>query len=301
MQLSWEELIAEYLLELTIRGYSKRTISGYSSKLNLVAKVFNKEGVGPCNLSKRHMKQLILLWQEQGQAPSTINKGITVIKCLYEYCIEEGYVTMNPCTGIKNLRKQQKIIYPLNDNEIKQILTVASQHPYALMRHRNKVILMLMLDCGLRIGEVEKLNEADILSNQLYIKEAKNRKERAVALSPAMKKALLQYLRVKHGEGLDNPALIVTYHNTRMERGGIWNIMHQLKGKVKIRSEVRFSPHTLRHTYAAMQIRNGLDIHTLSLNMGHENIGITQTYLRSLHSEDFIEQSLKTSTLMNLR
>lgn len=105
-----------------------------------------------------------------------------------------------------------------------------------------------------------------------------------------MKKALIKYLRVKKQMGLDSEALIVNHQNGRMTKGNIWFIMSQIAKKVKIRDEVRFSGHTLRHTYAAMQVRNGLDIHTLSLNMGHENLGITQTFLRSLSSEDFINK-----------
>lgn len=301
MEIDWDELVTEYLLELAVRGYSQHTITGYRSKLQQAASIFKGWGVGPLQLRKKEVKQLILHWQQCGHQPSTINKGLTLVKGMYDYCLDEEYLTVNPCVGVRKLRETRKIIYPLNDSEIKQVLSVAAQHPYPLLRHRNKVILMLLLDCGLRIGDVEQLNEADVLQNQLYIKEAKNRKERAVALSPVMKKSLMQYLRVKHSLGFVNEALIVTYHDTRMARNGIWLLMQKLAESCDIREEVRFSPHTLRHTYAAMQIRNGLDIHTLSLNMGHENIGITQTYLRSLHSDDFIEQSLKTSTLMNLR
>lgn len=77
--------------------------------------------------------------------------------------------------------------------------------------------------------------------------------------------------------------------------------MKQIQKKVTIRKEVRFSGHTLRHTYAGMQLRNGLDIFTLSLNMGHSSIQMTQNYVKTIKSEDFIGKSIKTSTLMNLK
>lgn len=301
LKMNWEELLEEYLLELVVRGYTERTIEGYTSTLTRVSKYFAEQGIDPLQVKKQHLKRWVVHCMDSGYGAYTINKMLTTVKGMYAYCISEEYLTVNPCIGVPNQRRDRKIIYPLNDSEIKQILHVAAQHPYPLLRHRNKVILMLMLDCGLRIGEVERLNEGDVLQNQLYIKKAKNRKERAVALSPATKKAIMQYVRQKHRLGLDNEALIVNYHNTRMTRNNIWTMMNKLKEKVNIREEVRFSGHTLRHTYAAMQIRNGLDIHTLSLNMGHEDISITQIYLRSLHSDDFIEQSIKTSTLMNLR
>ncbi|WP_301388400.1 tyrosine-type recombinase/integrase [Enterococcus entomosocium] len=301
MIFTWAELIEEYMLELTARGFSKSSLKSYRSQLVVIHRYFAEYEIEPLDVKKLHVKKLVIHWQELGRAPVTINKGVVILKGFYRYCCEEEYITVNPCDGIKQQREQKKIVYPLNDTEIKQIIHAASNHSYPLLKHRNAVILMLMLDCGLRIGEVERLNNADILQNQLHIKEAKNRKERAVALSPTMKKALIKYLRVKKQMGLDSEALIVNHQNGRMTKGNIWFIMSQIAKKVKIRDEVRFSGHTLRHTYAAMQVRNGLDIHTLSLNMGHENIGITQTYLRSLSSEDFINKSIQTSTLMNLR
>ena len=77
--------------------------------------------------------------------------------------------------------------------------------------------------------------------------------------------------------------------------------MSEIKKSASIRNVVRFSGHTLRHTYASMQLRNGLDIYTLSLNMGHSSIQMTQNYVKTLKSEDFLAKSLETSTLMNLK
>ena len=57
----------------------------------------------------------------------------------------------------------------------------------------------------------------------------------------------------------------------------------------------------MRHTYAYMQVRNGMDIYTLSLNMGHSQVSSTQKYLQTLKSDDFVEKSIKYSTLKNLR
>lgn len=104
----------------------------------------------------------------------------------------------------------------------------------------------------------------------------------------------------KYTEILTNP-LIVSNKGGRLNSKAIWQIMSEIKKETSIRNNVRFSGHTLRHTYASMQLRNGLDIYTLSLNMGHSSIQMTERYVRTLKSEDFIEKSLKSSTLMNLR
>jgi len=69
---------------------------------------------------------------------------------------------------------------------------------------------------------------------------------------------------------------------------------------VGVRKEIRCSPHTFRHYFAQTQLRNGLDVYSLSRILGHENIMITKRYLQSIHDEDIVEMALKTSPLMNL-
>ncbi|WP_262351000.1 tyrosine-type recombinase/integrase, partial [Enterococcus sp. N041.A-2] len=185
---------------------------------------------------------------------------------------------------IERLKEQRKVIYPLNDYEIKQMLTVAKKHPYKHIAQRNVVILMLMIECGLRISEVCEIRDEDIMNNQIIIRKSKNNKDRAVAVSPILKKEIIKYQRIKKRKFglLEGNPFIVSNLGKKLNEKSIWQIMQEIKKQIDIRDCVRFSGHTLRHTYASMQLRNGLDIYTLS-------------------SEDFIEKSIKTSTLMNLR
>ena len=64
---------------------------------------------------------------------------------------------------------------------------------------------------------------------------------------------------------------------------------------------VRVSPHTCRHFFAQQQVKMGTDLYTISRLLGHENIGITQTYLNSLRDQEVIEIAKQKSVLMNMR
>jgi len=70
---------------------------------------------------------------------------------------------------------------------------------------------------------------------------------------------------------------------------------------VKVRKEIRCSPHTCRHYFAQAQLRNGLDVYSLSRLLGHENINITKRYLQGLKDEEVLELGVKSSPLMNLK
>ena len=67
-----------------------------------------------------------------------------------------------------------------------------------------------------------------------------------------------------------------------------------------VRSEIRCSPHTCRHYFAQSQLRNGMDVYSLSRVMGHNSISITQRYLNSLNDKDIVIKSVNASPLMNI-
>ncbi len=70
--------------------------------------------------------------------------------------------------------------------------------------------------------------------------------------------------------------------------------------QVNVRNTIRCSPHTCRHWFAQSQLKNGIDVYSLSRILGHSNIKITQRYLEGLQYEEVVIKSIKTSPLMNL-
>ena len=282
--MNWEDIILEFCMDITVRGFSKITIKNYKSKLRITANFFKSINVEPSQIEKKQIKSWIIDMQEKEMQASTINVSVSRLKKLFDYMLIEKYIDYNPFVDIERLKEQRKVIYPLNDYEIKQMLTVAKKHPYKHIAQRNVVILMLMIECGLRISEVCEIRDEDIMNNQIIIRKSKNNKDRAVAVSPILKKEIIKYQRIKKRKFglLEGNPFIVSNLGKKLNEKSIWQIMQEIKKQIDIRDCVRFSGHTLRHTYASMQLRNGLDIYTLS-------------------SEDFIEKSIKTSTLMNLR
>ena len=114
---------------------------------------------------------------------------------------------------------------------------------------------------------------------------------------------MLKYDRIKRNRYKtdDYQYYFVSYQRGKLSEKSIWDMMQEIKKQMDVRNVVRFSGHTLRHTYAHMQMRNGMDIYTLSKNMGHSSVTMTQNYLQTLKSDDFVKESIKYSTLQNLR
>ena len=303
MMYEWQEIIDEFLIEIGVRGYAEQTIYNYSTKLINIKDYFTAQGIKFIDdVTKQDVKKWIAEMQKKGMQASTINVTRNRLSKVYDYMIEEDYIQKNPCAKVKKLRVQKKIVYPLNDHEIKQMLAIASKNRSKEIGQRNVTMLALMLDAGLRINEVMSLKTEDILENQILIRNAKGNKDRAVALTPILKREMRKYKRLKDKtKHKDCKYFFVSQRGGKGTTKIGAEIMQEIKKQMDLRSVVRFSPHTLRHTYAHMCMRNGMDIYTLSKNMGHSSVTMTQNYLQTLKSDDFVEKSIKYSTLQNLR
>jgi integrase/recombinase XerD len=300
---NWDEIINEFAVDIQIKGFAKSTIQNYHYKLKKSKLYFEEQGINKNdNLTKQDIKEYIAQLQQDGLQSSTINSIINKLIKLFDYMVDEEYIKTNPCSKIKRLKQQNKIIYPLDDNEIRQLLAIASKNRYKYLGQRNLTIFAMMLECGLRVSEVVNLKNDDILENQIIIRNSKGNKDRALAITPILKKQLKKYDRIKNSRYQDNcEYYFISYFCGKIDIKAVYEAMQTIKKQAFIRKVVRFSPHTLRHTYAYMQIRNGMDIYTLSKNMGHTSVVMTQNYLQTLKSDDFVEESVKYSTLMNLK
>lgn len=261
----WEELIEDFILELEIEGRAYNTIRNYKSKLNHYAKFFKEREIEPFRLTRKDVNDYVLSLVDQNYQNSTINITISRLKKLFDYAVEQEFIDVNP-VRYKNRPITKKVINVLSDDEVKRMLKVVKTHgDLRIINQRDYVIFMMLIDCGLRISEIETLNNDDILGNQLIVKNSKYNKDRILGISPILKKEINKYLRLKDkyykNKLIDKDAFFISYQLNRLNKKAIWQIMQNVKSQIDIRSNIRFSPHTLRHTYAHMQISNGIDIY----------------------------------------
>ena len=80
----------------------------------------------------------------------------------------------------------------------------------------------------------------------------------------------------------------------------ITKVLKESARAVGVNPQVRVSPHTCRHTFAHLQLKNGLDLYSLSRLLGHENIAITQRYLEGIRDDQVIKLAQRSGVLSNL-
>lgn len=166
-------------------------------------------------------------------------------------------------------------------------------------KERDYAILVIFLNCGLRLSELCGLNVTDInLTNDNYTMRVlgKGNKERIVYLNEACVTAIKAYLKVRPVDGVPQQyksALFLSRLKRRISNKTVQHIVYSNLERIGLGGQ-GFSVHKLRHTAATLMYQYGnVDVRVLKDVLGHENLGTTQiyTHLSSQMVKDAIESN----------
>lgn len=301
------DAIREFAFEMQIRSYADKVVRTNTSKLNAFLIFQEERGKTYIDeVTTQDIKAFIAEYIRRGRKNVYINGILNAIRIMFNYLVDEQVITceQHPGLRIKNLPKEKPKIIVFNDSEIQRMVKVFNGKGF--LEVRDKLIIMLLSDTGIRCSELCKLRNADVTDTQIIIRYGKGRKQRSVYLSPTVKKAMLRYERTKRAyfEGKNYPEqeeyYFASYRGNKLTVEAVERVVKRAGTRAKVRPEVRCSPHTLRHWWAITSLRNGEDVYTLSRLLGHSSIATTQIYLESITDEEVIQKAIRTSPLGNL-
>lgn len=282
------------LSDKTIRNYGK--LIGYLlDYLQEQHKVLCLEDVRPM-----YIKAYLMMLQERGAKPQYINDQLKAFKVLFRYLYEEGYTDSILTERIKNVKQPKTIIKTFTEQEVKKMTEYYSGHTF--MEVRNRLMLMTFFDTGIRVSELIDLKLSQVKDEYILI-HGKGDKERVVPKSPLLNKWMFKYLSTRENFFAYRrvPENVFLSRNGRpMTTEAIHRVIKIAGKAVGVSRDIRVSPHTCRHTFAQMQLKNGLDLYSLSRLMGHSSISITQRYLEGLRDFEVLNACKATGILMNL-
>lgn len=298
-----QDVIKEFIFEIKLRNYSERTIKGYKNNILKFARYMKNEFeiVEIEEISHVHIKSYLNFLKGNGLTEVYINIILKNLRSFYKYCFTEGYC-LNVALKVGWLRERKTIIKTFSDDEIRKMMDVYNYSSY--IHARNKCIMAILIDTGIRNFELCQLKITDIRETVIYIM-GKGKKERVVPISPYLKKIMIKYERIREGY-LKNNILhydnyFLSYRNKPLTTEAVERIVRLCGEKANVNKNIRCSPHTCKHYFAQAQLRNGLDVYSLSRLLGHENVTITKRYLQGLKDKEVLELGMKSSPLMNLK
>lgn len=166
---------------------------------------------------------------------------------------------------------------------------------------RDFCILILFLNCGIRLSELVSLNLSDIRDPEKITVTGKGNKQRVIYLNDACKAAISNYLEVRIApENKDKNALFISRNSNRISPKTVQYLVKKYLGTIGLGNGDGYSVHKLRHTAATLMYQHGnVDIRVLKDILGHENLGTTEIYTH-LSSEQ-MQKAANANPLSNVK
>jgi site-specific recombinase XerD len=249
--------------ELALRGYSPRTRKTY---LNQARGFLRATDEHPSRLGPAHVRRYLHgLLDERRVSHSYADQHVSALKFLF------AHVLGRPLEDVDTPRpkRQRKLPTVLSRGEVLAIL--------ATVRNRkHRAILLLVYSSGLRVGEVVRLEHADLDVHRglLHIRQSKGRKDRYVPLSVVGLDAVQRYLRY---QPVQNRWL---FPGQRPERHLSERTVQHVFARARDRAGIGkpATVHTLRHSYATHLHENGIGIRYIQALLGHQSSRTTEIY-----------------------
>jgi site-specific recombinase XerD len=175
-------------------------------------------------------------------------------------------------------------------------------NPNSVLGARNRAIISLFLDTGLRLSELANLKESDVHLDQRYVKVmGKGGKERIVPLGTTCQQAMLYYYHHFRSDPINRAIdrFFLDFNGYPLSPRGLASLMVRLSRTSGVK---RLHPHLLRHTYATRFLLNGGDVFLLKQNLGHSTLAMVEHY-RHIASREaaILSESFSPLDRMNLK
>jgi integrase/recombinase XerC len=248
-----------FLKEKLMSGLSLRTIEFYEQKLN--------------KLTAHQTTKTILEYTRQdilhnlGTSQGDKRAHLRVFKVFYNWVEDSGFGNtgnINPCRRLK-IKSPKPLRHAVKLGEVPALLEGCTTI-------RNKLVVSLLCETGLRLSELESIKTQDIDFEARTIKVwGKGSKQRIVSYGEITGAFLGEY---KHE---DEQYLGITYNAIKL-------MLHKL-GKA---TGIKCNPHAFRRMFATESVRNGMNLFHVQSLLEHSNLTMTRVYAEQVDSEDAV-------------
>lgn len=242
---------------------------------------------------------IVFCKDERGNNAATRARKTSTLRIFFKYLSAQMHLLeTNPAEMLEAPKIKQSLPKHLTLEDSLELLGTVD----GANRERDYCILVLFLNCGLRLSELCGLNMTDIHSDGTVRILGKGNKERMIYLNDACTAAIKDYLAVRPNDGVryeDRNALFISREHRRISNKTVQYIVKSCLERAGLGGQ-GFSTHKLRHTAATLMYQHGhVDIRVLKDILGHSNLGTTQIYTHVSDSQ--IKSAIDANPLAEIK
>jgi site-specific recombinase XerD len=292
---TWEEAIAAFEEDLFRRGRAESTIVTYRSALSVFATFYReklgKPGPYPSRLQETDLQAFVdHLRRDRLLTSLSLNRFVSALRCFARFLLEQRLSRRNLGLELRTFRNPRPADpVRLSAEEVRRIVTAVDFG--GRNGPRDLAIVQLLLQGGLRVGEVASLVVDDLVlrksGGRLRVRAAKGRADRVVPLNATARSALQAYLDTRGPLSGSEPL----FASERRRRISVATVKHLVKKYLRAAGRPDLSAHALRHHFGTSLYARSGKLTVVQEVLGHRNIATTARYARATEAE--IEQAVE--------
>ena len=220
-------------------------------------------------VTKEDLDAFLAKLTSEGYTPKSISRKINSTRTFYRFLKVSEYLTDDPSLLVVHPKYQLAPPRILTPTEYRALRDAARND------NRMFAIIELLLQTGIRIGELANLRLSDVTKDNLHILPFEKHEERTVLLNKRATEALERYMQIRPK---------VTDDHVFVTKSGkpflIRNIRTAIERYFRLAEIKNAKVNDLRHTFVAHQLKHGVSLLVLSKALGHKRISTTERYLQ---------------------
>ena len=284
-------MIADFLTYLSHeRAYSPHTVTSYENDLRAFGAYLEQteDGLGLKDADADHVRGWAMELMAGGMKATSVNRKLSSLRTFYKYLLKKGDVSVSPMQHVGGPKKTKPLPQFVREADMDRLLDKASA-PATWQEARDRLIIQLFYETGIRLSELVGLNVGDVDFYRRTIKvTGKRNKQRTIPIGDGLAQNLKEYVEMKDGEAgrlstLNPQPLFVTDKGQRIYPGWVYRLVR--KNLSQVVTLKKRSPHVLRHTFATAMLNNDAELEAVKELMGHESVSTTQIYTHTTFEE----------------
>lgn len=259
--------------------FSALTVSAYTEDLKSYlesSSLFLGEELNPSEQDLDLVRRWLNGMMTKGDKASSVARRLASVKGFYKYLLKMGRISRNPIANLRPPRGEKPLPVYVPTNYINEILDEELE-PYDWVALRNKLIVAVLYECGLRRSELAGLKDDDVDIEGRKLKVlGKGNKERIVPFGTGLAEELSKWRQTRDELFGESETFFLSLKGKPMTGEGVYAIVHKYLKAVP--GLARRGAHALRHSFATDMLNNGADLIAIKELMGHSNVSTTVTY-----------------------
>ena len=268
-------------------NYSVHTVLSYENDLRQFADFLargDSEQLRLDDVSTNDIREWMMHLSNTGVCQRTIRRKVQSVRALYKYMQRRGLIDNNPAAMVELAKLPKRLPTYVRSENINALLDQDIDLA-DFTAVRNKLMLMMFYETGIRRAELIGLTDANVDTSAMQIKvHGKRNKDRIVPFGSELLGWIERYRHLRSQQvTCECDEFFVRENGKPLYPSLVYKVVHdalQAAGGTD-----KFSPHVLRHSFASAMLNNGAQLNNVKELLGHESLAATQIYTHITFSE----------------